>query len=894
MLDLTDEQKEAFYLPGYSNTYEIAFADIDLIIVNETLHTETVEIKESICEEEDFVLGGCIASSIEFTVSEIIANQISGLEFTVRLNVSQEGNPVLSMPMGIYRVDSAKRVDDKDYKKITAFDRMYDASVDVSGWYNKLFPITGTQFVPSGEQDEDGNAILVERNIYGTTTVKAMRESLLGHLGIPYASQTLPNDGMTVEKTVEPSEGSLPGTTVLKALCTVNGGFGRMNREGKFEVIHVKGLGLFPEDSKGAAVPMEEGGNVYPEETLYPEDGFQCLGMSDEEVECPEYRSVTYEEYMTRPITCLNIQSDEEDVGVTIGDDVTNPYVITANFLLYGKTADELRAVGENIFRRIQGITYRPASTELDGLPYLEAGDVYALEKRTDIVESYIFSRTLTGIQALKDQYEAKGNEIRANEVTPAEEIQILKRKTLKIQKSVEGVSVELEDLDKQTKSRFEQTDEKITAEVEDARKELNASIETTAGNIVLKVDSKGNMAEVALGVDADDPTATRFAVTAKNIELSAEEAINLLAGGTINLSAEKGIEITSPYFSVDKKGDVVARSIEITGGKINFATSLEGDSSILLRNAKYEGAYSGPVRFTGHAAPDKSPEEMGAVLGDVYYDYKNAAAYESREPFSGSGSSGVYWAYIVLNESDIPPSLCIRFYGAGEPEDSPENMDARPGEIYIDLETGHYYICYISNGELGWGDTGTGDITKINEWTEISLNTEDGLSAEKYYYRKYPVEEGGNISPTESLEKNSSRCSVGPDGISFNITDHRFCKGSLVEQSAEAHISAGFSENNLQSDEAPYAILCSDTPFRAPNLKSGTVSRNMNANAPYYVEIVNLNMPDVPNVVVTPITINPSAVSVSVADVSESGFKIYMYRTDGNYPLAVNWIAMC
>lgn len=90
-----------------------------------------------------------------------------------------------------------------------------------------------------------------------------MRESLLQYLGIPFVSQALPNDDMVVEKTIEPGEGSLPGTTVLKALCTVNGGFGRMNRKGAFEVIHIKGLGVFPEDSQGTE------GNLYPEETLY-------------------------------------------------------------------------------------------------------------------------------------------------------------------------------------------------------------------------------------------------------------------------------------------------------------------------------------------------------------------------------------------------------------------------------------------------------------------------------------------------------------------------------------------------------------------------------------------------------------------------------------------------
>ncbi len=890
MLNITEEQKEMFWGDRHSYNYIFRFPDIVLTFDNEQLHSEEVTVKESVCDEEDLVLGGCIASSVEFVVSEITAEQISGLTFTAEIEVRDEdGTVVQIISMGKYIVDNAVRVNDMDYKKVVAYDRMYDASIDVSAWYNALFPITGTQKVPTGEKDEDGNAIITSKNIYGTTMVKAMRESLLAHLGIPYVTQTLPNDEMTVEKTIEPSAGSLPGTTVLKALCTVNGGFGRMNREGKFEVIHIKGLGLFPEDSKGAAVPMEEGGNAYPAETLYPEDGFQHLGISSEEKECPEYRSVIYEEYMTHPITCLNIQSDEEDIGVTIGNDTTNPYVITANLLLYGKAAAELQTAGENIFRQIKGITYRPASTELDGLPYLEAGDVYALEKKTDIVESYIFSRTLTGIQALKDRYEAKGNKVRANEATPAQEIQILKRKTLKIQKSIDGVSVELEDLDKQTKSRFEQTDEKISTEVENAREELSSSIEQTAGNIVLKADSKGNLAEVALGVDADDPAATYFTVTAKNIQLSADEAISLLSGGTINLSAEQGIEIASPYFSVDKKGDVVARSIKITGGEINFATSMDGDSSILLRNAKYEGAYDGIVRFAGYGPPPKEPKQMGAKYSDFYFDRDSGRKYVS----DVNGKWSEVTIDVGVNKDNVPFPL-IRFYGTGEPTESPEEMDARPGELYIDLETGRWYSCnLLSQGGMYWGWTGTGAKESIEEWTEVALNTEDGLSAAAYSHDKL---ETGNTGEDYALFKKGVSCNIAPRGVTFGKTGHDIAKEGPVEFDVKASI--GIEERNYEDDpqgEARFgAILRSDSPMYLPNMKCGHVFRDMDANVSHCSEVTGLNMPSVPNVVATAVTSNPSAVSVGVADVSESGFKIYMRRTDGNYPLRVNWIAMC
>lgn len=464
MIDLTDKQKALFYTGGNFKDYVFYFPDLDLEITNETIHQEAVTIKEAICEEDELELGGCIASSIEFEVSEIITQDLTGLEFTATLyvNLEDDGTYDLKLPMGVYRVDSAKMVDDKDYKKVVAYDALYDASIDASDWYNMLLP------------DDDS-----------TTTVKEMRQSLLIYLDIPFVSQNLPNDNVRISKTVRAELGSLPGMMVLKNLCEIAGGFGRINRQGKFEISYLGYFGLFPEDAMG------EKENVYPSETLYPEDKFQYIGTSSEMVDCPEYRTTHYEEYWTLPITCLVIQSDEEDEGVTIGADISNPYFLTGNFLLWGKSISELKQIGQGIFKRLEGVYYRPNTTELDGLPYLQTGDAFTLEKRNDDIECYIFSRTLIGVQGLRDTYEAKGNQVRANEVSKSSEMLQLKGKTLKLKKSIDGVSAELADLEKGTSSKFEMTNEKIEAEVKRATQAegtLSSNITQTAEKITFDV----------------------------------------------------------------------------------------------------------------------------------------------------------------------------------------------------------------------------------------------------------------------------------------------------------------------------------------------------------------------------------------------------------------------
>ena len=253
MLNLTDSEKECFYGRGsYFNDYEFYFPDLNFTITNETLHQESVTIKESICDSEDLQLGGCIASSCEFEVSELAGKELAGLEFTARLLVNDGKDAVV--PMGKYRVDSAKRVNDKDYRKIVAYDALYDAQIDVSEWYDKVFRIVaqyeetvavgdiddlwehgdytvdysgtkppqlagwmgdvetaeGTTYLHTttgklyeiqqvGEDDDSTAWVEVYQctrktktvTIYATTTLKEMRESLLEYLNIPYIKQNL-------------------------------------------------------------------------------------------------------------------------------------------------------------------------------------------------------------------------------------------------------------------------------------------------------------------------------------------------------------------------------------------------------------------------------------------------------------------------------------------------------------------------------------------------------------------------------------------------------------------------------------------------------------------------------------------------------------------------------
>lgn len=742
MLNLTESQKKIFYTGTYFHGYQMHFPAADLTIDNDTLHSEAVTIKESICGEEEFVLGGCIASSCEFEVSEILQNELNGQEFTATLEtVDEDGNKALELPMGTYRVDSAGMVDDKDYKKIVAYDALYGASADVSEWYNGIFPAEEK----SVTKLQDGKEVTVKIVEYGTVKLKAMRESLLKYLGIPFESQDLINDDMDVEKTVAPGAGSLTGTTVLKAICMVNGGFGRMNRQGKFEIIYLHDMhsvGLYPHVG------------LYPRKGLYPtstnstaaQDMTKLSGASDT---APEYRSIRCEEYTTDKITCLNIQTDEEDVGVTVGTDLSNPYLITGNFLLYGKSVEELKVIGGNILSKLKGIYYRPVSElKMNALPYLETGDMIVAEKEAEKVYSYIFSRTISGIQALTDTCEAKGNQKRQNEVTQESELTQLKGRTLKIRKSIDGVLIEMANVEKKTTTRFEQTDEAIRLEAKratDAEEALQSSIDLQADSIVLKVDSDGKLVEVALGVDANEGK-NYVKVGADNINLTAEEVLDLISNGTINLSG-KNINIESENFTVDSDGNVTARSIDIEGGKIYLSTTQGSESLIKLSHYNVEAAIDGKK-------------------ADIkYYVERTPGDYEHPE------AGGV----IVLPYPQV-------------------------GDLCFNVSGNRLYRFETGDGKARWYER-TDDLLDAPatvHWSTSMLTTGEGLYTINYDSVRLEVD-NGNGGTTSKMFQNGSSTNVDGDGIHFHKTMYTTRNGTAEQQELEANVTletAGYDEN--------------------------------------------------------------------------------------------------
>ena len=414
-------------------------------ITNVELHQEQFELTESICSESELTFGSCEAAVLKFTVSNIFLPMKDKM-ITVKTVI--DNNTANPFQIGRYKVYSDTPTADRTKRDIVAYDRLYDViNADVAEWYNALLP----------EKDS-------------TTTMKAFRDSFFGYFGIEQADAQLVNDDMKVEKTVEPEE--LSGATVLNCICEINGCFGHIGRDSKFHYIYLE------QEIQG----LYSRNNLYPADDLYPRE------PKSTRISKSLYISAQYEDFLVKTIDKLQIRKEEDDIGVIVGSG-TNAYVIQDNFLVYGKGSEELTGIANNIYGKIRGIIYRPFSADCKGNPCIEVGDAVRLPTRYEIIESYVLKRTLKGIQALRDEYEATGEEYRSTQVNSVHKSIIqLKGKTNVLTRTIEETNSKITDVESGLSSEIKQTATDIRAEVKNTADGLSSSIEQTAESITSEV----------------------------------------------------------------------------------------------------------------------------------------------------------------------------------------------------------------------------------------------------------------------------------------------------------------------------------------------------------------------------------------------------------------------
>lgn len=479
-------------------------------ITNTELHQEKFELTESLCSEQELTFGSCEAAMIKFTVSNTFL-PMKGRWMTVRMSLG--GHADIPFQFGRYKVDSDTPTADRTCRDVVAYDALYDIlNADVAAWYNTVFPSHKEQ-----QKDKDGKTRTV--TVYDPVTMKQFRDSFFKHFGIEQADIILVNDGMSIEKTVAVTASSetssdteesstigesMSGKEVLSCICEINGCMGHMGRDGKFHYIYLEQniQGLYPRN------------DLYPADDLFPRD------PKSNRIGKDLYITAEYEDFLVKTINKLQIREQKNDIGVIVGTG-DNAYVIEDNFLVYGKGTKELKGIAKNVLSKIRGIVYRPFAADCKGNPCLEVGDAVRLPTRYELIESYILKRTLKGIQALRDDLEADGEEYRTNGANGIQKsILKLKGKSNVLERTIEKTQSTITDVEKGLQSQITQTATEIRTEVKNTTDGLSSRITQNASSITAEVKrAQGQEVELAAAIKINEDKITAEVTRASEAE---------------------------------------------------------------------------------------------------------------------------------------------------------------------------------------------------------------------------------------------------------------------------------------------------------------------------------------------------------------------------------------
>lgn len=424
---------------------QIAITFENQSIGNEQIDGQNFTLTQSLCSETQLKFGCCEASKVEFTVGY---GEVPLENKTISVYITPNGGTALLL--GSYRVVSDVPTADRKRRQVTAYDKMYDLlNMELIDWYDSFW---------------------VGKT---TATIKQFRDALFDYLDVEqayYMDDTgLLSDTIVLTKTVMAT--SLSGKDILCALCETGFTFGHITPCGKFEYIRIRAIGdtLYPAE------------DLYPANNLYPKEG-----SVDEEVGVNgNYISATYEDYFVEPIDRLTIRMSENDIGYNAGFGY-NAYVIEGNFLLYGQSTEALAAIygTQMVAMYLASIFFVPADIVAQGNPCLEVGDRIRLHTRYATIDTYILQRTLTGIQALRDEYVAESPRLRQEEVNgTAYSLIKLMGKSNELTRTIDETKLEMTDIAAGLRSYIDITAGNIESRIEDIQDQLDGASNYYEGN---------------------------------------------------------------------------------------------------------------------------------------------------------------------------------------------------------------------------------------------------------------------------------------------------------------------------------------------------------------------------------------------------------------------------
>ena len=359
LVDSTDPHK-MYYDISYLSAW---MQQDEFILDNENIVKESLSIESSLCaSDEELHFGRCEATSLSLTIALDPDIKIKNRWFRAQLMVDAPDTYLVD--------DDGNRIVDSDGNYIVSY-----KNGNVEPFELGRFKV----FSDKPRNDRITRDIVCYDIFYDINnmnarpwldslsypiTLKNIRDSFFDYLGITQAETELVNDGVTYLSSFS-DEPIVSGQTVIESICEVNGAFGRINDDGEFEYLSIRDT-----------VPVE-----YP---FYVDD------------------SGTYEDHVTDFIT--GIQSFDADGSIigSVGSTI-NAYKIQNN-LFHPGTSTITR-----LFNYIRGVSYRPFNISTFGNPVLPVGTWVTFNTKNKTITSLVMSKTLNGIQSMRDNIEAYG-----------------------------------------------------------------------------------------------------------------------------------------------------------------------------------------------------------------------------------------------------------------------------------------------------------------------------------------------------------------------------------------------------------------------------------------------------------------------------------------------------
>ena len=363
MINVNQTTKDAYKNDASHKELVVKIPGAGITLRNEDILADSLELKEAIESGDNLSFQGCIAASLKVECFNLVDETLVGQR--IEADITADNTQTIPLFRGFI-----SEVTNATHEEFTTTIRAYDAlyninNRDVTAWYNSLtFPISMINF----------------------------RNSFFSYVGVTQVADYLPNDGITIQKAID--DKVIVGEKIIKAICQLNGRYGRINRSGLFEYVHL----------------VEGVEALYPREDLYPADDiYPAAENALDNVAKAYYKDISFENYRVSPITKVQLINKDGAIAASAGSG-TNIFTVQNNPLLWGLNVNTLQAIASNLYNTVQGLWYTPSNVECVGLPYVECGDFVMMAARRSIIRAYVLTRTLKGIQILEDSFSADGD----------------------------------------------------------------------------------------------------------------------------------------------------------------------------------------------------------------------------------------------------------------------------------------------------------------------------------------------------------------------------------------------------------------------------------------------------------------------------------------------------